>query len=150
MENWRSLLGYIPQSISILDDTIEKNIALGKSTNEIDGDKINKLLKICDLEKFIKSKKEGIKTVLGEKGSKISGGQKQKIGIARALYFNPKIIILDEATNSLDEETEELIINNLKNYKNLSCIFMISHKKKLMKKYDKIIKINKNYAKNHN
>jgi len=150
LENWRSLLGYIPQSISILDDTIEKNIALGKSTNEIDGDKINKLLKICDLEKFIKSKKEGIKTVLGEKGSKISGGQKQKIGIARALYFNPKIIILDEATNSLDEETEELIINNLKNYKNLSCIFMISHKKKLMKKYDKIIKINKNYAKNHN
>jgi ABC-type bacteriocin/lantibiotic exporter with double-glycine peptidase domain len=147
LENWRSLLGYIPQSISILDETIEKNIALGKSNNEIDTDKINKILKICDLEKFIKSKKEGTKTVLGEKGSKISGGQKQKIGIARALYFNPKIIILDEATNSLDEKTEELIINNLKKNKNLSCIFMITHKKKLMKKFDKIIKVNINSSK---
>jgi ABC-type multidrug transport system fused ATPase/permease subunit len=72
LENWRSSLGYVPQSINILDETIEKNIALGKNDNEIDTNKINQILKICGLEEFVKSKKEGLKTVLGEKGLKIN------------------------------------------------------------------------------
>jgi len=140
-EEWRSLLGYVPQLVNILDETIKKNIALGKESNEINLDKINRILKICDLEGFVKSKKEGIKTILGEKGSKISGGQRQKIGIARALYFEPKILILDEATNALDEKSETILMNNLKNYKNIACIFLISHKIKLIKNCDKILKI---------
>ena len=142
LENWRNLLGYVPQSINILDETIEKNIALGKNNNEINHNKINEILKICALEEFVKSKKKGIQTILGEKGSKISGGQRQKIGIARALYFDPKIIILDESTNSLDEKTEEIILNNLITYNNLSCIILITHKKKIIKKCNKIIRIN--------
>jgi ABC-type bacteriocin/lantibiotic exporter with double-glycine peptidase domain len=141
LENWRNLLGYVPQSINILDETIEKNIALGKSIHEIDSEKINKILKICALDEFIKSKKQGIKTILGEKGYKISGGQKQKIGIARALYFDPKILILDEATNALDEKAEEIIVNNIIDTKSIYCIFIISHKKKLIKKCHKILRI---------
>jgi ABC-type multidrug transport system fused ATPase/permease subunit len=140
-EEWRSLLGYVPQLVNILDETIIKNIALGKDSDEINIDKINKILKICDLEGFVKSKKDGIKTILGEKGSKISGGQRQKIGIARALYFEPKILILDEATSALDEKSEWILMNNLKNYKNIACIFLISHKIKLIKNCDKILKI---------
>jgi|LakMenEpi03Aug12_release.lakeMendotaPanAssembly.Ray.scaffolds.fasta_scaffold149569_2 ABC-type multidrug transport system fused ATPase/permease subunit len=142
LENWRNLLGYVPQSINILDETIEKNIALGKNNKEINHNKINEILKICALEEFLKSKKKGIQTLLGEKGSKISGGQKQKIGIARALYFDPKIIILDESTNSMDEKTEEIILNNLITYQNLSCIILITHNKKIIKKCNKIIRVN--------
>jgi ABC-type bacteriocin/lantibiotic exporter with double-glycine peptidase domain len=141
LESWRNLLGYVPQSINILDETIEKNIALGRNISEIDAEKINKILKICALEEFIKSKKQGLQTILGEKGSKISGGQKQKIGVARALYFDPKVLILDEATNALDEKSEEILINNLISYKNLKCIILITHKNKFIKKFNQILKI---------
>ena len=141
LESWRNLLGYVPQSINILDETIEKNIALGRNISEIDAEKINKILKICALEEFIKSKKQGLQTILGEKGSKISGGQKQRIGVARALYFDPKVLILDEATNALDEKSEEILINNLISYKNLKCIILITHKNKFIKKFNQILKI---------
>jgi ABC-type multidrug transport system fused ATPase/permease subunit len=142
LDNWRGLLGFVPQSINILDETIEKNIALGKNVNEINYDKINKILKVCILEDFIKSKKNGINTILGEKGSKISGGQKQKIGIARALYFEPKILIMDEATNALDKKNESNILKNLISTKIVKCIFLITHNKNLLRKCNQKIKIN--------
>ena len=142
LKNWRTLLGYVPQSINILDETIEKNIALGKNINEIDTEKVNKILKICALEEFVKSKKQGIQTMLGEKGSKISGGQKQKLGIARALYFDPKILILDEATNALDRKNQKIIIKNLTSLNSIKCIFLITHNQNLIHKCKQKIKIN--------
>lgn len=142
LNNWRSLLGFVPQSINILDETIEKNIALGKNANEINSEKINEILKICLLEDFVRSKSKGINTILGEKGSKISGGQKQKIGIARALYFEPKILIMDEATNALDKKNESNILKNLIASKIVKCIFLITHNKNLLNKCNQKIKVN--------
>jgi ABC-type bacteriocin/lantibiotic exporter with double-glycine peptidase domain len=142
LNNWRSLLGFVPQSINILDETIEKNIALGKNTNEINSEKINEILKVCILEDFVRSKSKGINTILGEKGSKISGGQKQKIGIARALYFEPKILIMDEATNALDKKNESNILKNLIASKIVKCIFLITHNKNLLSKCNQKIKVN--------
>jgi len=142
LNNWRSLLGFVPQSINILDETIEKNIALGKNANEINSEKINEILKVCILEDFVRSKSKGINTILGEKGSKISGGQKQKIGIARALYFEPKILIMDEATNALDKKNESNILKNLIASKIVKCIFLITHNKNLLNKCNQKIKVN--------
>jgi ABC-type bacteriocin/lantibiotic exporter with double-glycine peptidase domain len=141
MNQWQNMIGYVPQTINIFDDTLENNIALGQNQNQIKQPRLNKVIKICGLEQFIASKKDKLKTILGDKGAKISGGQKQKIGIARALYFNPKILILDESTNALDEINEEKIINNLILDKELISIFLITHKKKLIKKCNEVINI---------
>lgn len=141
LSQWQNMIGYVPQTINIFDDTLENNIALGQSQDQINQSRLNKVIKICGLEQFIASKKDKLKTILGDRGAKISGGQKQKIGIARALYFNPKILILDESTNALDEINEEKIINNLILDKELISIFLITHKKKLIKKCNEVINI---------
>lgn len=141
LNQWQNVLGYVPQINNILDESIEKNIALGINKNKIDKNKIQEVIKICLLEDFIKSKKNGINTILGEKGTSISGGQRQKIAIARALYFEPKILILDESTNALDEKTEVRIIKNLINYKKIRNILLITHKRKLAKYCNTILTI---------
>ena len=92
--NWKSLFGYVPQKIYLLDDTIKNNIALGVDDSKIDINSINKVIDMSQLREFIDSLPNGINTIVGESGSKISGGQLQRIGIARALYNNPEILHL--------------------------------------------------------
>jgi len=141
LKQWRSAIGYVPQNIFILDDTIVKNIAFGVPENEIDIKKINKIIKLIELENFVGQTKDGIYSVIGENGKKLSGGQKQRIGIGRALYRMTKILILDEATNSLDSETEKSIIRNIKKIKLIKFIIMVSHKKEIINISDTKIKI---------
>ena len=141
LNRWQNMLGYVPQIINIFDDTLENNIALGQVRGQINQSRLKKVIEICELEQFIESKRDKLKTILGERGGKISGGQKQKIGIARALYFNPKILILDESTSALDEISEKKIINNLILDKNLKSIFLITHKKKLIEKCNEVIRV---------
>ena len=111
----------------------------------MDGNKINKkrlqkVIKLSNLESFIDSLKYKIDTKVGFEGSVISGGQLQRIGIARALYAEPKVLFLDEPTNSLDENIENQIIKKLFKIKNLT-IIVVSHNKEVLKKCDKIIKL---------
>ena len=134
-------ISLVSQIINIFDDTLENNIALGQVRGQINQSRLKKVIEICELEQFIESKRDKLKTILGERGGKISGGQKQKIGIARALYFNPKILILDESTSALDEISEKTIINNLILDKNLKSIFLITHKKKLIEKCNEVIRV---------
>jgi ABC-type bacteriocin/lantibiotic exporter with double-glycine peptidase domain len=141
LNKWQNILGYVPQVINIIDETIEKNIALGVEEKNINKKKIYELIKICNLEKLIDSKKNKINSFIGDKGINISGGQKQQIGICRALYFNPKILILDESTNALDEKNERKLLKNLINYKDLTCIILITHKKKLIRYCNEIVEI---------
>ena len=133
-------IGYVPQNIYLLDESILKNILFGDE--KIDDEKINKILKICELENFVKELPLGLETVIGEKSSKISGGQTQRIGIARALYKNPSILILDEATNALDIKTSQKIMSNLKKLNETLTIVVISHDEKIQNICDTTIDIN--------
>ena len=120
-QSWQKEIGYVSQNIYLTDDTIKKNIALGIEDNLIDKEKLFKSIELSQLEDFINKLENGVNSVVGERGGKISGGEKQRIGIARALYKSPSVLVLDEATSSLDLKNEELIIetiNSLKKKKN--------------------------------
>ena len=101
------------QSVELWDTTIRENIALGINDNLIDNKILMNVIKQSKLEKFVNSLENGINTIVGDKGVNLSGGQKQRIGLARSLYFQPKLLILDEATNSLDKETEKEIMMDI-------------------------------------
>ncbi|MCI4642378.1 MAG: ABC transporter ATP-binding protein/permease [Flavobacteriaceae bacterium] len=141
MNSWRNSIGYVPQDIFLTDDTVENNIALGVSNQEIDRQRVLECIKLAELDSYIESSPHGIKTLIGERGVKMSGGQKQRIGIARALYNNPNILIFDEATSALDDKTEELVMNTIYNLdKNITSI-LISHRESTLNRCDKIIRI---------
>lgn len=141
-KEWQKNIGYVSQSIYLNDDTILENILLGRKKNDEDyEEKTKKLLKIVDLWEYVKDQKNGMHQNVGEKAIKMSGGQIQRIGIARALFKEPSFLILDEATSGLDKEVEENIINNIKqNYKKIT-ILIISHRESTLTFCDKIIKI---------
>ena len=126
---WLSTIGYVPQSIFILDDTLKSNIAFGIKNDEIDINRLDKAIKDSQLTDYINNLPNGIDTIIGERGAKMSGGQKQRLGIARALYFKPKILFLDEATSALDTKTENLFLKTLKNIKEEITLVIIAHRK---------------------
>lgn len=134
---WENL-SYIPQDVYLLDDTVAKNIAFGVDQQKINFSKINKIIKICDLEQFAEDQSNGINTIIGNRGIRISGGQKQRLGFARALYSEPKILFIDEATSNLDSITEKKIINNIFNNYNNITIVVITHKIKNLRNFKKI------------
>ena len=139
--SWQSKIGYVPQSIFLFDGTIEENVSFGSDTGNIDKVKLLSAIKLSQLDEFINEQKDGLKTLIGENGAKISGGQIQRIGIARSLYRNNEILILDESTNSLDEETEKKFFKSLMNLKGNRTIIIISHNKENLKNCDKIYNI---------
>ena len=138
---WRSNIGYISQESTILNMSIRENIALGVKKEEINEARVKEVIKLSNLDKFIKELNFGLDTICGEKGNNISGGQKQRLSIARALYFNPKILILDETTNSLDENTEKEIIQELIALKNYINIIMITHNVNINKYFDEVLRL---------
>jgi len=139
--SWRKNFGYVPQNLYLLDDTISNNIAIGQKNEEISKLKVDNSIKQSQLSKFISSLENGLQTMVGERGVKISGGEKQRIGIARALYNNPNILIFDEGTSALDSETEAKILKVLLQLKGKKTIIFISHKKSNLDFCDKRFKI---------
>lgn len=121
-------VGYVSQNTFLLDDTIRANVAFGINSDDIDDQKVAQALAFAQLDDFVSALPEGIFYVVGERGSRLSGGQRQRMGIARAFYFDRDILILDEATASLDEETESSFINVLRALKGQKTIIVISHK----------------------
>ena len=117
LSSWRKLIGYVPQQIYLTDDSLKNNIAYGIPTEEIDINKINDLIKKIQLDRLVQNSSKGLDTTVGEFGNNLSGGEKQRIGIARALYNDPQILFLDESTNSLDKLTENQIFEIINNFK---------------------------------
>ena len=138
---WQNMIGYVPQDVYLINDTIKKNIAFGLNNKESDLNKILEVIKISKLENLIKNSTNGINTIIGERGVNLSGGQRQRIGIARALYNNTKILVFDEATSSLDNQTEKEILNEIFKIKKDKTIIMISHKHSALKDCDKIYEL---------
>jgi ATP-binding cassette, subfamily B, bacterial PglK len=140
-ENNFTKIGYVPQNVYLIDSSLKNNISLAKKDDEVDLIKLDNSIAESNLEKTIKNLEYGINTIVGEKGTKISGGQLQRVGLARALYNNPEILILDEATSGLDFDSENEILENLKKLKGSRTIIIISHRKNSLKYCDKVFKI---------
>ena len=139
---FQKLISIVPQKINLLDDSIKNNILYAQKFSKeknID-EKINNLQNICLLD-YVNKKDDGWDTVVGENGSKLSGGQIQRLGFARALFKEPQILILDEATSGLDEETEKKLLNNLINIKPKLTIIIITHNKKILNICSKVFQI---------
>ena len=144
MKLWREKIGYVSQDIFLLDSSITENIAFGIPEENIDHNKVKNCIILAELDTYIRELKEGLNTMVGEKGVRISGGQRQRLGLARALYHEPDILILDEATNSLDINTENTILNTLKNLKNKFTILIISHHENPLKIADVVYELKSN------
>ena len=133
-------IGYVSQNIFLLNESVYYNITFEKDSKNKDQN-VYELLKALDLDQFLNSLEFGLDSVLSEKGGNLSGGQIQRLGIARALYRNPKLLILDEATNSLDSDTENKIIDYIFKLKKIETIVIISHKNTTLKDCNKIYEI---------
>ncbi len=134
--NWRNQIGYVAQEPFLFHDTIRANLlAVFPEANESD---IKNALKMAAAEKFISKLPEGLETVVGDRGVKLSGGEKQRIALARALLSNPTLLILDEATSNLDSENEGLIQNSIEKLQGKITILIIAHRLSAFKKADNI------------
>ena len=139
LKGWQKNIGYVPQIIHLLNNSIKENITMGfLEKNTIS---IKKAIELSKIQNFVKNLKKKERTNIGEDGVKISGGQKQRLGIARAIYRNPDVLILDEPTSSLDNETEEEFIKTILTMKRKKTIIIVSHKDSVLKKCDRIIKL---------
>jgi ABC-type multidrug transport system fused ATPase/permease subunit len=142
--SWQRIIGYVPQQIYLTDDTIAANIAFGVDSNNIDQLSIERASKIANLHEFIINElPEKYQTIVGERGVRLSGGQRQRIGIARALYFKPKLLILDEATNALDNQTEQAVMDSISNISKDITFIKITHRINIVKNCDIIFKFEK-------
>jgi ATP-binding cassette subfamily C protein len=139
--SYRDNIAYITQSTFLMNDTIENNISFNTNKNEMHSKKIIKAINLANLNNLINKLPKGINSIVGDVGAKLSGGQIQRIGIARALYFDREILICDEVTNSLDNISEKSIINCLNKLD--KTIIIISHKRQNLDFCSKIYELNK-------
>lgn len=138
---WHDQIGYVPQEVLLFHDTVANNVAL--SDNDIPKEEIEQALKMAGADQFVQEMEAGLETVVGERGSKISGGQRQRLAIARALVNNPSILILDEATSALDSETENEILKTVKDLSKKTLVLSISHNPIAFEFADHILKLEK-------
>ena len=144
VKSWQGSIGYVPQHIYLSDDTISANIAFGVKSKDINQDLVEKVSKTANLHKFIVDELPSqYQTTIGERGVRLSGGQRQRIGIARALYHSPKILILDEATNALDNQTEQAVMEAISNFSKNMTVIIITHRLNTVKNCDIIFKLDK-------
>ena len=139
---WQQKIGFVSQDIFLLDASIKENIAFGYHSKEIDLKRIEKVLEMAQLDKFVSTLPNGIDTSVGERGVQLSGGQLQRIGIARALYGNPEILVFDEATSNLDRISEKLIMETIATIGKSTTIIMIAHRLSTVKECDNIFLFN--------
>jgi ABC-type multidrug transport system fused ATPase/permease subunit len=140
---WLNNFAYIPQSIFLLDDTLKRNIAMGAEDSEIDDIKINHAIEMAQLSDVVSELPDGVDTLIGENGARLSGGQRQRVALARALYYEREIIVMDEATSSLDNETEREVINSIKKLHGLKTLIVIAHRLSNIQYCDIIYKLEK-------
>ena len=139
VSKWPGAVAYVPQDVAVANTTIRKNISLGYPEDSVSQSQVMEVLSMSQLDSFVKDLPDGMNTFVGEKGSWISGGQRQRLGIARALITKPKLLVLDEATSSLDGETEAAIGNALQVLKGTVTVLMISHRLSMLRNVDVLV-----------
>ena len=141
LKSWQKNIGYVPQSAYFLDDSLKNNIAFGIPISQIDEEKIKKAINLAQLEDLVSSMPDGYETLIGESGIRLSGGQRQRIAIARALYDDPSILVLDEATSSLDTKTEIEVMKAVDDLKGKKTLMIIAHRYSTVKNCDFLFKL---------
>ena len=141
---WQRAIGYVPQQIYLVDDTVAANIAFGIEVKDIDQNAIERAARIANLHDFVVNElPRQYQTIVGERGVRLSGGQRQRISIARAMYNNPQVLILDEATNALDNLTEQAVMESVHNLGHEITIILIAHRLSTVKSCDNICLLEK-------
>ena len=141
---WQSIISHVPQSVFLFDSTIAENIAFGVLAEDIDHQRVINVAKKAQLSKLVSSWPKKYETITGENGINLSGGQIQRIGIARALYKESKVLVFDEATSALDNETEKNVIESIEKSHNKTTILMIAHRLTTLENCNKIIELGSN------
>ena len=140
--DYKKMMSYVPQNLFLLNDSVKNNIAFATPPEYINDEQIWNVLKLSSADNFVKKLDGQLDFEIKNNGQNLSGGQAQRIAIARSLYHNPDIIIMDEATNSLDNLTEQSFINDLSKLKGKVTIIFISHKITSLNFCDKIFEVN--------
>ena len=143
IKNWPGAISYVPQDTLIINGTIRENVAMGYSKNDLHLPLIMDALRGARLEDFINSLELGIDTVVGERGTQLSGGQRQRLGIARAKFTRPRLLVLDEATSSLDGETESAISDAIQALHGITTVIMIAHRLSTIRNADLVVYMEK-------
>ncbi len=136
VEHWRRQIGYVPQEVFLFHDTVRNNIALGRDYSD---DEIFDALDKAGARDFVDRMESGLNTTVGEHGRMLSGGQRQRLMIARAIVSKPRLLILDEATTGLDNDTEQAIMRSIKAMKSDMAILAVSHQAAVKEIADSIL-----------
>ena len=143
VKKWPGSVSYVPQDVVIIAGTIRENIALGYPIEEATDELVKSAVKVAQLDEFVASLPDGINTHVGERGAKISGGQRQRLGIARAMFTRPHLLVLDEATSALDGETEANISDAIHSLRGSTTVVIIAHRLSTVRNVDQVIYLSK-------
>ena len=140
---WQRNIGLVPQNVYLMDDTVRRNVAFGLPDDEIDDERVWQALQAAQVDGFVRSLSGGLDAMIGERGDRISGGERQRLGIARALHCHPQVLVVDEGTSNLDTETEAGIARTLASLRGKMTIIMIAHRLALLKNCDHVFLLDK-------
>lgn len=141
IKNWQRQIGYVPQSIFLTDDTLRRNVAFGLQSEDIDDEAVWRSIRAAQLDRLVGTLADGLDTMLGERGVRLSGGERQRIGIARALYHDPEVLVLDEATSSLDNDTEADVMAAVSALHGAKTIVIVAHRLTTVKDCNRIYRL---------
>ena len=141
LRGWQDQIGYVPQSIFLTDDTLRRNVAFGVNADQIDEAAVRRAISAAQLDQFVSDLPEGLDTLVGERGVRLSGGQRQRIGIARALYHEPSVLVLDEATSSLDTDTERGVMEAVRALQGHKTVLIVAHRLSTVEHCDRLFRI---------
>jgi ABC-type multidrug transport system fused ATPase/permease subunit len=141
LRSWQDQIGYVPQTIYLTDDTLRRNVAFGLPSEQIDDASVQRAIQAAQLEDFVSSLPDGLETLVGERGVRLSGGQRQRIGIARALYHDPAVLVLDEATSSLDTDTENGVMQAVTALHGRKTILIVAHRLSTIEGCDRVYRM---------